>query len=80
MVHALKKGWMKFSDPEKDEEEDEEAEIPKYYDLWKDENEVCMIFISTKIFGTVPDQLTHYQMTNFRLFQTERVCRQQFQI
>ena len=24
--------------------------------------------------------LTHYQMTNFRLFQTERVCRQQFQI
>ena len=25
-------------------------------------------------------QLTHYQMTNFRLFQTERVCRRQFQI
>ena len=25
-------------------------------------------------------ELTHYQMTNFRLFQTERVCRQQFQI
>ena len=24
--------------------------------------------------------LTHYQMTNFRLFQTEGVCRQQFQI
>ena len=24
--------------------------------------------------------LTHYQMTNFRLFQTERVCSQQFQI
>ena len=24
--------------------------------------------------------LTHYQMTNFRLFPTERVCRQQFQI
>ena len=24
--------------------------------------------------------LTHYQTTNFRLFQTERVCRQQFQI
>ena len=23
---------------------------------------------------------THYQTTNFRLFQTERVCRQQFQI
>ena len=22
--------------------------------------------------------LTHYQMTNFRLFQTERVCRRQF--
>ena len=24
--------------------------------------------------------LTHYQTTNFRLFQTERACRQQFQI
>ena len=24
--------------------------------------------------------LTYYQTTNFRLFQTERVCRQQFQI
>ena len=24
--------------------------------------------------------LTHYQTTDFRLFQTERVCRQQFQI
>ena len=23
--------------------------------------------------------LTHYQTTNFRLFQTERVCRRQFQ-
>ena len=29
------------------------------------------------LFGT---DLTHYQMTNFRLFQTERVCRRQFQI
>ena len=26
------------------------------------------------------DFLTHYQTTNFRLFQTERVCRRQFQI
>ena len=26
------------------------------------------------------EALTHYQTTNFRLFQTERVCRQQFQI
>ena len=25
-------------------------------------------------------QLTHYQMTKLRLFQTERVCRRQFQI
>ena len=24
--------------------------------------------------------INHYQMTNFRLFQTERVCRRQFQI
>ena len=29
---------------------------------------------------TVEFDLTHYQMTNFRLFQTERVCRRQFQI
>ena len=28
----------------------------------------------------INDSLTHYQTTNFRLFQTERVCRQQFQI
>ena len=27
-----------------------------------------------------PDILTHYQTTNFRLFQTDRVCRRQFQI
>ena len=26
------------------------------------------------------EALTHYQTTNFRLFQTERVCRRQFQI
>ena len=25
-------------------------------------------------------ELPHYQMANFRLFQTERVCRRQFQI
>ena len=25
-------------------------------------------------------ELTHYQTTNFRLFQTQRVCRRQFQI
>ena len=24
--------------------------------------------------------LTHYQTTNFRLFQTERTCRRQFQV
>ena len=29
-------------------------------------------------FSTCP--LTHYQMTNFRLFQIERLCRRQFQI
>ena len=29
-------------------------------------------------FDGVP--LTHYQTTNFRLFQTERVCKRQFQI
>ena len=30
--------------------------------------------------GLFGKRLTHYQTTNFRLFQTERVCRQQFQI
>ena len=30
--------------------------------------------------GMNPVDLTHYQMTNFRLFQAERVCRRQFQI
>ena len=29
---------------------------------------------------TRDDHLTHYQTTNFRRFQTERVCRRQFQI
>ena len=28
----------------------------------------------------VETTLTHYQTTNFRLFQTERVCRRRFQI
>ena len=30
--------------------------------------------------GDILQLLTHYQTTNFRLFQTERVCRRQFQI
>ena len=30
--------------------------------------------------GKYYHSLTHYQTTNFRLFQTERVCRRQFQI
>ena len=32
------------------------------------------------LFSFTRNRLTHYQTTNFRLFQTERVCRQQFQI
>ena len=32
------------------------------------------------VFSSSRPLLTHYQMTNFRLFQTERVCRRQFQI
>ena len=31
-----------------------------------------------KIRSPVSDTLTHYQTTNFRRFQTERVCRRQF--
>ena len=33
-------------------------------------------FQKASLFGS----LTHYQMTNFRLFQIERVCRRQFLI
>ena len=31
-------------------------------------------------YGTWPYKLTHYQMTNFRLFQIQRLCRWQFTI
>ena len=54
------------------------------------ENENMYLFsicFLAHIFSLVKNQtssrepyLTHYQMTNFRLFQTERVCRRQFQI
>ena len=36
--------------------------------------------IATIIHVSSHSDLTHYQTTNFRLFQTERVCRRQFQI
>ena len=35
-------------------------------------------FLSTK--QATKSLLTHYQTTNFRLFQTEKVCRRQFDI
>ena len=38
---------------------------------------VTSIFSFSSMFFSLS---THYQTTNFRLFQTERVCRQQFQI
>ena len=39
------------------------------------------LFLQThKKQGLFEKGLTHYQMTNFRLIQTERVCRQQSQI
>ena len=37
----------------------------------------CM---TNKSFDSTQYTLTHYQTTNFRLYQTERVCRRQFQI
>ena len=37
------------------------------------------LFQTTKL-RVNPSTFTHYQTTNFRLFQTERVCRRQFQI
>ena len=41
-----------------------------------------LLFVFWCIFSNKihPTPLTHYQTTNFRLFQTERVCRRQFQI
>ena len=36
--------------------------------------------LPTKLWGSALKVLTHYQTTNCRLFQTERVCRRQFQI
>ena len=36
--------------------------------------------LDDSIFLLSDKRLTHYQTTNFRLFQTERICRRQFQI
>ena len=52
--------------------------------LWEKEKMlVASIFsFSHNVFCCTKDRnhhLAHYQTTNFRLFQTERVCRQQFQ-
>ena len=46
---------------------------------------VCPSFCPTRfhLYQTLSKHdayLTHYQTTNFRLFQTERVCRRRFQI
>ena len=38
------------------------------------------LFYKLPVSSSVRKELTHYQTTNFRLFQTERVCRRQFQI
>ena len=38
------------------------------------------LFLTSNAMVLYTEQLTHYQTTNFRLFQTERVCRRQFQI
>lgn len=45
MVHALKMGWMK-PNSEKKEEDDE----PKYYQLWKDDEEVSRKHINLQSF------------------------------
>ena len=42
-------------------------------------NSICLVKIKSTRFMKWT-HLTHYQTTNFRLFQTERVCRRQFQI
>ena len=43
----------------------------------KGSNDTQVVWI---VFDSMVKHLTHYQTTNFRLFQTERVCRRQFQI
>ena len=40
--------------------------------------EFCTMYSKFKVLAD--DNLTFFQMTNFGLFQTERVCRQQYQI
>ena len=46
----------------------------------KNEIVVCKLSIWTSLKFVVWKELTHYQMTNFRLFQTERLFRRQFRI
>ena len=53
-----------------------------FHQIWKFRLQTLSIWKSLKfvIWERVKNLLTHYQTTNFRLFQTERVCRRQFQI
>ena len=44
--------------------------------LWS----MSLLILHTKYHNSIPWVLTLSQMTNFQLFKTERVCRQQFQI
>ena len=46
----------------------------------KDESLLPFSLFPTMFNSLFQGPLTHYQTTNFRLFQTERVCRRQFQI
>ena len=43
IVHALKMGWVKPRQPDKDsEDEDDDDERSKYFDLWSKDDEVCL--------------------------------------
>ena len=44
--------------------------------VWKRPKNLAL----SKLKASAENNLTHYQTKNFRLFQTERVCRRQFQI
>ena len=52
--------------------------------IWVLEPRYCVVKVKAYLYVVVIPILslflTHYQTTNFRLFETERVCRRQFQI
>ena len=48
--------------------------------LWSTVTTKVSIIVESATKLLISPNITHYQMTNFRLFQTESICRQQFHI